>query len=196
MSELEEYANRLIIPTAEAEKLVARAAQVYVRECPCRRDMRLCPPEKWDVCVLFEHSPEADRQQARAITADEAVRLVRMVAERGDIHQLFYYKASGLPYELCNCCTCCCFPLREAKEKGDYAEQLHSGYVAVTDAELCTGCGTCLDSCFFEARQMTGATPDLIDVRCFGCGRCVADCPEGAIRLDFQAGRGVPIPVA
>ena len=191
-----EGTNRLIIPPKEAEKLVARVAQVYLRECPCRIDMQVCPREKWEVCLLFEHAPEGDRQKARAITADEAVRLVRMVAERGDIHQVFYYQDGARPYELCNCCTCCCFPLREAKEKGDYAEQLHSGYVAVTDAELCTGCGSCLASCFFEARQMTGATPDLIDERCFGCGRCVADCPEGAIRLDFQPGRGVPIPSA
>ena len=34
----------------------------------------------------------------------------------------------------------------------------------------------------------------LMDERCFGCGRCIASCPEGAIRLEFQAGRGVPIP--
>jgi ferredoxin len=191
-----EGTHRLIIPPEEAESLVARAAQVYLRECPCRIDMQVCPREKWEVCLLFEHAPEADRQQAKAITADEAVRIVRMTTGRGDVHQLFYYRDGARPYELCNCCTCCCFPLREAKEKGNYAEQLRSGYVAVTDAELCAGCGSCLDRCFFEARQMTGATPDLIDVRCFGCGRCVADCPEGAIRLEFQAGRGVPIPVA
>ncbi len=193
MSETE-TTRRLIIPPEEAERLVARAAKVYLRECPCRMDMRVCPREKWEVCLLFEHAPESDRQRAKAIAADEAVRIVRKTTERGDIHQLFYYQAGARPYELCNCCTCCCFPLREAKEKGDYTEQLRSGYVAVTDAELCAGCGSCLDSCFFEARQMADATPHLIDERCFGCGRCVADCPEGAIRLEFQAGRGVPIP--
>ena len=189
-----ENTDRLIIPPEEAEKLVARAGQVYLRECPCRAEMRVCPREKWDVCLLFEHAPEYNRQQARLIGTDEAVRIVRMTAERGDVHQLFYFRDGARPYELCNCCTCCCFPLREAKEKGDYAEQLRCGYVAVTDAELCTGCESCLDSCFFEARQMADDTPHLIDERCFGCGRCVADCPAGAIRLEFQAGRGVPIP--
>jgi ferredoxin len=34
----------------------------------------------------------------------------------------------------------------------------------------------------------------VMDERCFGCGRCIASCPEDAIRLEFQAGRGVPIP--
>ena len=56
--------DRLIIPPQEAEKLVAQATQVYLRECPCRIDMQVCPREKWEVCLLFEHAPESDRQQA------------------------------------------------------------------------------------------------------------------------------------
>ena len=186
--------NRLIIPPEEAEKLVSRAGKVYLRECPCRSEMQLCPREKWEVCMLFEHASEKDRRQAKVISADEALRIVRMTTERGDIHQVFYFDKGARPFELCNCCTCCCFPLREAKEEGNYAEQLHCDYAAITDAELCSGCGLCLDSCFFEARQLEDGTLSLIDERCFGCGRCIDSCPEGAIRLDFQSGRGVPIP--
>ncbi|MBN1976878.1 MAG: 4Fe-4S binding protein, partial [Anaerolineae bacterium] len=52
----------------------------------------------------------------------------------------------------------------------------------------------CLDSCFFEARQLKGGVLSLIDERCFGCGRCIGSCPGGAIRLESQPGRGVPIP--
>jgi ferredoxin len=157
-------------------------------------EMQVCPREKWEVCMLFEHASAEDRQKARLITAEEAVRIVKLTSERGDIHQLFYFQDGARPYEMCNCCTCCCFPLREAKEKANYAEQLRSGYVAVTDAELCNGCGLCLDSCFFEARQLEDGFVELIDERCFGCGRCLLDCPEDAIRLEFQAGRGVAIP--
>jgi ferredoxin len=188
-----EIVNHIIIPPAEAERLVAQAGKVYLRDCPCRLEMQVCPREKWEVCLLFEHASEQDRQQARAITADEAVHIIRMTTERGDVHQLFYLDGAP-PHELCNCCTCCCFPLREAKEKGDYAEQLRSGYVAITDAALCAGCGSCLEHCFFEARQLEDGALHLIDERCFGCGRCIAACPEEAIRLEFQAGRGVPIP--
>jgi electron transport complex protein RnfB len=186
--------NRLIIPPEEAEKLVAQAGRVYLRECPCRSQRQVCPREKWEVCLLFEHASEQDRQGARIITADEAVSIVRMTTERGDIHQVFYFQAGARPYELCNCCTCCCVPLREAKEKGDYAGELRSGYVAITDAELCAGCGSCLEHCFFEARQLQDGAVHLLDERCFGCGRCVAGCPQDAIRLEWQAGRGVPIP--
>lgn len=187
--------NRLIIPPAEAEKLVAQGKQVYLRACPCRVKMEVCPPEKWEVCLLFEHASEENRRQARPISNAEAVRIVRMTGARGDIHQVFYFQEGARPYELCNCCTCCCRPLHEARGKGDgYQDQLHCGYVAVTDAGLCTGCGLCLESCFFAARQLAEGRVQLTDHLCFGCGRCLPVCPEHAIRLEYQVGRGVSIP--
>jgi Pyruvate/2-oxoacid:ferredoxin oxidoreductase delta subunit len=188
-----EIVNRLVIPTNEAERLVSQAGTVYLRECPCRLEKQVCPREKWEVCLLFEQASEEDRRKARAITPDEAVQIVRMAAGRGDIHQIFYVEGAH-PHELCNCCSCCCFPLREAQERGNYAEQLHCAYVSVTDNDLCTACGSCLESCFFEARQLEDDALHLIDERCFGCGRCIPSCPAEAIRLEVQAGRGMPIP--
>ena len=185
---------RLVIPPQAAERLVAEAGTVYLRDCPCRAEMKKCPREKWEVCLLFEHASEEDRQKAKPISADEAVQIVRMTTERGDIHQVFYFQDGARPFELCNCCTCCCFPLREAREKGDYAEQARSGYVVGTDPDRCIGCGLCADSCFFEARQLEDGAITLIDERCFGCGRCIPDCPEDAIGLEFQPERGIPIP--
>lgn len=179
--------HRLIIPPQEAEKLVAQAGTVYLRNCPCRSQMQICPSEKWDVCILFEHASEQARQLAKPISTDEALRIVRMTTQRGDIHQVFYFQNGGRPFELCNCCTCCCHPLREAKERGDHFEgQLQSGYIATTDAESCIGCGTCVESCFFEARQLEGGVLFLTDELCFGCGCCIL--------IEYQTGRGIPIP--
>ena len=133
--------NRLVIPTKEAEKLVSLAGAVYLRECPCRLEKQVCPREKWEVCLLFGQASEEDRLKARAITPDEALQIVRIAAGRGDIRQNFYLEGAH-PHEPCNCCSCCCVPLQEAQERGDYVEQLHSAYVAVTDAALCTACGS------------------------------------------------------
>jgi hypothetical protein len=41
-----EIVNRLVIPPEEAERLVAQAGQVYLRECPCRSQGQVCPCEK------------------------------------------------------------------------------------------------------------------------------------------------------
>jgi len=191
----EPLVNRLIIPPEGAEKLVSGAGVVYLRDCPCRVEMQACPPDQWGVCMLFEHASESDRQGAKPISPDEAVEIVRLTSERGDIHQLFYFQEGDRPYELCNCCTCCCFPLREEAAKGDgFKDQLRSGYLARTDVELCVGCGDCLESCFFGARQLEGGVVQLDDTLCFGCGCCLPTCPEGAIRLEHQPDRGIPIP--
>ncbi len=187
--------NNLVIPPEEAEKLVLQANKVYLRNCPCRSDMQICPQEQWKVCMLFEHASEGDRRQTTLISPEEAVQIVNVTTARGNIHQVFYFQDGELPFELCNCCTCCCYPLREAKEKGDkFKGLLHSGYIAVTDAELCVGCGECVDHCFFKARQLKDIGLHFVDSLCFGCGRCVPNCPEEAIQIEFYPERGIPIP--
>lgn len=187
--------NRLIIPPGEAEKLVSQAGRIYLRDCPCRSEVKMCTAEKWEVCLLFDGSSEADRLSAKPISSAEALQVIKMTTRRGDIHQMFYSPDDEQLSEICNCCTCCCRPLHEARELGDgYQSQLHSRYIAATDAELCIGCGTCIESCFFEARQLENDVLILTDELCFGCGRCIQFCPNDAIRLEYQIGRGIPIP--
>jgi heterodisulfide reductase subunit A-like polyferredoxin len=58
-----------------------------------------------------------------------------------------------------------------------------SDFFAAVDADLCAGCGDCLERCQFEAL----AVPEdvcLVDVGCcVGCGLCVAVCPTEALSL-------------
>ena len=195
MNDVESVVKHLIIPPLEAEKLVSQSGSVYLRDCPCRVEMKNCSPDKWDVCILFGSASEEDRQHARLISTKEAMEIIKETTERGEIHQLFYFDEGDRPYELCNCCSCCCFPLREARDKGDNFQSLqHSGYVAVTDPESCVGCGDCVDVCFFGARRLEDYSINLVDERCFGCAVCVSTCPEEAIHIDFQVGRGIQIP--
>ncbi len=186
--------NRVIIPPAVAQDIVARASRVYLRECGCRAKEQACPRDAWEVCLLFEAAPQADRQNARLLTTGEALSILKTTARRRVIHQLFYTQTSQQITEICNCCTCCCFPLREMKQAGNYTDQLRTGYVAVTDAAQCDHCGLCDEYCFFGARPMDNGALSFVSERCFGCGRCLASCPQDAIRLEWQAGRGVSIP--
>jgi len=186
--------NRIIIPPVQALEIVAQANKVYVRDCPCRVSRQVCPRDTWEVCLLFKHASQDDLRDARPITTDEALSILKTTAERGVIYNLFYTQTGLQLTEVCSCCTCCCSPLRRMKQEGNYNDQLRSEYVAVTDAALCANCGLCQGSCFFEARRIENDTLHFADERCFGCGRCIESCPEGAIRLELQAGRGVPIP--
>jgi len=58
----------------------------------------------------------------------------------------------------------------------------------VINKELCTGCGTCEDSCPLDVIYMDDEEnksfvkyPD----ECWHCGSCRQDCPEGAIEIRF-----------
>jgi ferredoxin len=185
----------LVIPPLEAENLVSQARRIYLRECPCRVEVQACDKDQWEVCLLFEGASQEALQNSRLISVENALDIVKTTSKRGDIHQVFYHQDGNRPYELCNCCSCCCIPLREARDKGDdFATLDHSGYVAVTDHSLCIGCGDCVDACFFKSRKLLDFVIEMDENLCFGCGCCLPECPEDAIQLEFKQGRGIPIP--
>jgi len=186
--------ERIIIPPTKAWEIVSQADKAYLRECPCRVLAQNCPRDTWEVCLLFESASQEELQGARPISTAEALSILETAADRRAIHNLFYTHHGQKVTEICSCCTCCCRPLRRIKAEGNYSAQLRSEYVAVTDPALCTDCGSCEESCFFEARWIKDGTLQLITEQCFGCGRCMESCPEGAIRLEREAGHGIEIP--
>jgi len=56
--------------------------------------------------------------------------------------------------------------------------------VAVMDKTLCTECGTCEETCRFNAIASTEVSGYAVNpARCEGCGACVFTCPQDAITL-------------
>ncbi len=53
----------------------------------------------------------------------------------------------------------------------------------IIDKELCTGCGSCVDECPFEALELKDDKAQVND-KCTLCGACVDVCPEEAITLE------------
>jgi NAD-dependent dihydropyrimidine dehydrogenase PreA subunit len=53
------------------------------------------------------------------------------------------------------------------------------------DEEKCTGCGLCVPNCQEEAIKIIDGKARLInDVFCDGLGACLGECPEGALSLE------------
>ena len=61
---------------------------------------------------------------------------------------------------------------------------LAEGVISVVDADMCTGCGTCIELCPYNAIERTeDDKAHVIEVLCKGCGICAASCPERAIDI-------------
>ena len=64
-------------------------------------------------------------------------------------------------------------------------EEFISGHEAVIDPAKCTGCGTCVSMCRYDAIDEVDGVYRIVPLRCEGCKVCVAFCPVEAI--DFPS---------
>ena len=61
---------------------------------------------------------------------------------------------------------------------------LAEGVISVVDTDECTGCGTCIELCPYNAIERTeDDKAHVVEVLCKGCGICAASCPERAIDI-------------
>ncbi len=112
------HAAYLLTP-AEAEQLVAMAGGVAVGPCDCRQTFNNCDnPKQAEILLgpvrhVFLKSMPHD---AREVSREEATELLRDCHKRGLIQTII--KCKGDFYAICNCCSCCCVPLRMSKLYG------------------------------------------------------------------------------
>jgi ferredoxin len=176
-----------IFPYERASELLREAKAWGVRDCICRVQQRLVGKgcdHPVEVCLLFapvegvfDHS-----DVTRAITMEEALRILREAAEAGLVHSTANRRDGH--YYICNCCSCCCGFLRSVVEFGVPTAVAHSDFRAVVDEEECVGCGDCIERCQFGALSVPGDVCVVDYARCVGCGQCATVCPSEALRLE------------
>jgi len=186
-----------IFPHERASELLENAKSWGVRDCICRVQRRLIgkgcdhPVENCLVFApvegAFDHS-EVDR----AITKEEALQILHEAEEAGLVHSTGNYVEPH--YYICNCCTCCCGIMRGLSEFGVPTAIAKADFRAVVDAELCIGCGDCMERCQFDALSLPDAVCVVDDARCVGCGLCATVCPTDALGLERRPAGQVPRP--
>jgi ferredoxin len=186
-----------IIPYALARDIVFKNPDhIVVLQCPCRT-ARPTPCQPLDVCLIVgepfasfaaEHQP----QRSRWVDREEAARILREEHERGHVHHAFFKDAMlGRFYAICNCCECCCGAM-QAHANG-VPMLASSGYVSQPDADLCIGCGACIDACQFRALELVDGRAQVDWDACMGCGVCVDKCGQGAHALVRDERKGMPL---
>jgi electron transport complex protein RnfB len=175
-----------ILPYQRASDIVEGAKAWGVIGCICRRQQKLVGKgcqRPADNCLVYAPVEGAfDRSHSvRAISKEEALRVLREAEEAGLVHTTMNHQAPA--NYICNCCSCCCGVLRGLTEFGQPAAVAHSGFQATVDQTLCVGCGDCVERCPTGAISLQDDVSTVQAQRCIGCGLCVAACSSGALSL-------------
>jgi NAD-dependent dihydropyrimidine dehydrogenase PreA subunit len=167
--------------------LIERAESFMVNECICKKQQGLLdnPCSKpTEVCLAMDPVPGTlEKYKAlggKVITRKEAYEVLRKAEEAGLVHLTSNIESGH--WFICNCCGCCCGPLRAVNMGAP--NFVNSHYYAEINPELCAACGICADErCQVKAVDKGDDFYSVNKGRCIGCGLCASTCPEEAIEM-------------
>ena len=108
-----------ILTPEEAKKIINAATSVAVGDCKCRKIYNNCDgPIRTDIVIGIGYNvfTEVRKDEYIEISKEEAQKIIDECKRLGLIQTLA--KCRKEAYAICNCCTCCCIPLRLSKVYG------------------------------------------------------------------------------
>ncbi len=108
-----------LLTPSEAEEVVDISEGLAVGPCTCRGVFKNCDnPINAEIMLGLTRNifVEERPHDYREITKQEAKDILRQCHQRGLIHTIIKCRQDF--YAICNCCSCCCVPLRLSKEYG------------------------------------------------------------------------------
>ncbi|MBV4428433.1 4Fe-4S binding protein [Clostridium tyrobutyricum] len=150
---------------------------IYVIPCDCKSITEKCEFDR-NVCISFgnEINSSQNRELGEKLTKNQAIDLLKHTEQEGLIHSIE-------KNAICNCCTCCCYPLRASRAlhlKGKWPEV---NYIISMDIDKCISCGICAKRCQLNVFEKMNKTIYMNNERCIGCGICTTSCPKNALKL-------------
>jgi NAD-dependent dihydropyrimidine dehydrogenase PreA subunit len=123
-----------------------------------------------------------ESDSGRAVERGEALEIARLNQADGLVLQPSNTRKVDF---VCACCGCCCGMLALQKGLPKPLEFWATNFYASVDADLCTGCGICVETCQVDAVTIDKDQDiSLLNLdRCIGCGNCVVTCTAGAMML-------------
>lgn len=187
-----------ILPPQIVHDFIDKASKyVIMDKCGCRLAKK-CQHFTNDVGCLFMgesalHIPhgvsrEVSREEAHAhVNRAVSVGLIPMTGKVRVDNFIFLTPDKNKLLSVCFCCHCCCMMTALKHIPGDYLDGIMRPIegLEITVNENCVGCGTCVDTCGFNAIQIINGKAVHND-QCRGCGRCVTYCPEHAVSISIN----------
>lgn len=175
-----------IMPVEEVIRRIQETNnQIYIQECDCRTYAGHPCGNPTDTCM---HWPDSqintpfDRGYGRALTKEEAIANIKRSDECGLVH---CYNEGG---NVCNCCQDCCWAFSHLSEFEGTGYDPRFDFYDVTrvisvDSERCIGCGKCVKQCPFGALSLVNGVSCVDKDKCYGCGVCRCKCKDSALSL-------------
>lgn len=182
-----------IVTHERVSHLIEKARIISVSKCVCRVSVTHSCGKMEDTCLLFDTTSTflADRGYARIISKEEAYEILRQAEEEGLVHCVNNSRTDGV--FICNCCPCCCSILKGLTKLKNPNAIARSGYRAVVNQDLCSGCSLCMEErCPVDAVDMGDDLAGVAEDRCIGCGLCASTCPSEAIQLISREDHALP----
>jgi Pyruvate/2-oxoacid:ferredoxin oxidoreductase delta subunit len=181
----------------QVKSYIERSEPLAVSTCYCRHQGKLLDEESHcgrpdDVCLTLGRGAQfvIDRGLGRRIDKEEAMKVLDRSEEAGLVHCTNNRQEIDF---LCNCCSCHCVILKNARAHPKPGLAVNSGFQPRWDSELCISCETCLERCPMNALKMDDQDRPHVNLdRCIGCGVCATGCLSEAIEMEERG--GIPEP--
>jgi Pyruvate/2-oxoacid:ferredoxin oxidoreductase delta subunit len=181
-----------VLSFEKVSEYIKTSSKVALMNCACR--IKSPCDHDLETCMCFDHYAEymVERDLARYLTIDEAVKTLEQFETQGLVHTTT--NCQKRPQFICNCCTCSCLVLRGLTEFNNPRSFTKSNFQPEWEYENCNFCETCITLCPMDAihtsepsvmgnDEENSEKPVLYVESCIGCGLCASNCPNDAVSL-------------
>jgi ferredoxin len=200
-TQLHNGASLQILDYERASQVIETAATMGVSLCYCRhkkQHIEQACDKPLDICMTFHNTADSliRHGYARRVDKVEGRDLLQQAYDL-NLVQFGDNVREGVAF-ICNCCGCCCEALIGLRKYGAEMPIHSSSYQPRIVAEVCNGCGKCVNICPVEAMTLVSANDPhkpnrrrakLDEDVCLGCGVCVRVCPTKGILLEARPER-------